>query len=302
MKALQNTYPAEADATPAANRKACQRLSDAMGAVARGEFLLALRYLEGYRRQIDYKAFFRRQADAPEGLSLSVIIAAFNTGRQLTECVASVLGGKADGCEIIVVDNGGNASVLHDLLALPVTYIKNPGNLYPSEARNIGAYFARAPLLAFLDDDALASPFFCGAAREALADPSVLAVRGRATAKTESPGVNAPPHYDLGPAPAPCRITLEGASAWRRKEYLDAGGMDPLLFGHEGEELSLRLQDRYPAARLLYWPDMLIRHDFAATEEAHESKRQRHAIMGRYFTWKRRQAQREATMPPAPCP
>lgn len=288
MERPPDNYPPEALALSAANAKACKRLADAARAVEGGDFPLALSCLEGYRRQVDYGDFFRRDVPPGKAPELSVIIAAYNTGSDLLACVESATG--YAGCEIIVVDNGGNALVLRDLLALPVTYIKAPANLRASEARNVGAAFASAPILAFLDDDALAAPFFCEAVRQAFAEPSVLAVRGRAAPKNGIPGAILPPHYDLGPQPVPSRITLEGCSAWRRKEYLDAGGMDPLLFGHEGEELSLRLLDRHPQAVLLYWPAMRIRHDFAVSEEAHENKRRRHAVMSRYFTWKRRQA------------
>ncbi len=287
--AHSSDYPPEFTSVTENNKKACKCLADAQKAFLHEDFELALRYLDGYRYLVNYSKFPCHNGSSAESKSASVVIVAFNTSDELITCINSLLSDNMEDKEIIVVDNGGNSDVLNILLSMPVLYVKAPVNLFPSEGRNIGAALASSPVLVFIDDDAVATPSFCLNAHAAFEDSSVLAVMGQAIPKTQNArNTSAIAHRSHGDTPRRARITLECVSAWRRAEYLEVGGMDPLLFGHEGEELSLRLLDNYPEAQLLYCPNLVVYHDLADSEADHQGKMARHKKMSLYFNWKRR--------------
>src|SRR5690606_6341082 len=94
---------------------------------------------------------------------LTVIIVAHQTGPALIECLDSLSHPDNPPHEIIVVDNGGNEGVTAELQRRPLLHGTTPFNVLPSEARNIGVHFARAPIACFLDDDATAEPGYLSA-------------------------------------------------------------------------------------------------------------------------------------------
>ena len=85
-----------------------------------------------------------------------MIIVTCDRKELLLDCVASLERQTVVDFETIVVDNGKD-DVAEPLAGRPLLYIKCPGNLMPSEGRNIGTHFARAKVVAFLDDDTLAA-------------------------------------------------------------------------------------------------------------------------------------------------
>ena len=64
----------------------------------------------------------------------------------------------------------------------------------------------------------------------------------------------------------PADVDTEGNSAFRTSTYREMGGMDPLLFGMEGTELSYRIRQQRGEYRTMYWPGAVIRHDYASTD------------------------------------
>jgi glycosyltransferase involved in cell wall biosynthesis len=114
--------------------------------------------------------------------TISVIIAAFSMNRwkNLCEAVASVQAQAAPVLEtIVVIDH--NPCLLerarNELLG--VTVLANDGGRGASAARNTGVATARAELVAFLDDDAIASPLWLEALLTHFAEPNVIGVGGR---------------------------------------------------------------------------------------------------------------------------
>ncbi len=280
--------------------------------VDEGEFLLrrnaiAVRIFEEALREFSYENFSKssylidmyqkrinkneiyindnRRVMDPE---VSVVIVAYATCRMLIECIKSVLEGSFDRFEIIVVDNGENDSVVGTLHRLPILYVKSPCNLFLSEARNIGVCMAQSPICVFLDDDAIADRNFLKKISEVFSIPGVFAVRGRVIPKTKSAYQDSSSHYDEGDKFIPHVINTEGNSAWRRDIYRKFSGMDPLLFGHEGTELSERMNDYYGKWVTFYCPDVVIYHDYAITEEKKQVKEARHERMLRYIKWKKK--------------
>ena len=272
--------------TSFANAEACKWFTRAQRALYARDFASASALMAKYRNLIRYDDFLRQDNRSVANPALSVVIVAYNTNMDLIACIKSVLRGTRKDIELIVVDNGGNERVLPLLLKLPLLYTQSPMNLIPSEGRNIGVYYAKAPVCAFLDDDALVLPGYAESAIAAFSVPDICAVRGKVISKTQTAYRGSERHYDLGPKPLAHVINTEGNSAWRTDAYIDADGMDPLLFGHEGVDLSLRLERMYGNAMTFYWPELLIHHDYATDEKKCEVKKARYALMGEYLGWK----------------
>jgi hypothetical protein len=270
----------------AANAQACELFSRAQEALRAQDFAAAAELMREYRRSVRYDEFVRRDARLCAEAALSVIIVAYATNADLVECVTSVLAGGREDVEIIVVDNGGNEQALGPLLRLPLLYIACPMNLGPSEGRNIGVRYARAPVCAFLDDDALVPPDYAQNALAPFASADILAVRGRVIPKTPTAFQGDAPHYDPGPEPLPHPVDVEGNSVWRKDAYVRADGMDPLLFGHEGADLSRRLTAMAGRTATFYRPSLVIRHDYAEAPAKKAAKERRHALMDKYAAWK----------------
>jgi hypothetical protein len=67
-----------------------------------------------------------------------------------------------------------------------------------------------------------------------------------------------------------------------KKSYDTVGGMNPLLFGAEGLDLTTRLLAAFPDGEIFYWPKMVIRHDYASNSNLLK-KRIRQALSNEYF-------------------
>lgn len=87
-------------------------------------------------------------------------------------------------------------------------------------------------------------------------------------------GASAPRHYDLGDRIIPRWMDIEGMTLLKRAA-LGPNGFDPLLFGHEGTELTMRLYPQYGRDAFLYEPNAYLYHDYAPSDSAGEEKRAR---------------------------
>ncbi|GAC1560526.1 MAG: hypothetical protein NVS2B7_34960 [Herpetosiphon sp.] len=215
--------------------------------------------------------------------SISVIIVAYRSGWALVNCLGALAIQPPCSFEIIVVDNGGNDAVMHQVVTFPVLLLRCRINQGPSHARNVGLGYARAPIVCFLDDDALPDGRFLDAHLTAHGVVDVLGVRGRIVPRTPSIFNALARGYDLGPRMIAAAIDVEGNSSWKRASLLMAGGFNEHIFGHEGAELSLRIvrMVRDPWC-LRYTPDAVIYHDYSDGVTAYLEKTVRHAA-----TWAR---------------
>jgi GT2 family glycosyltransferase len=253
-----------------------------------GRFAEARATMQRYRQAIDYRQFKQSDHRNKQKPEISVIIVSYATGKELIDCLNSVLAQKGPAFEVILVDNGNNESVHAQLAKLPVLLITPPINLLPSEGRNVGAHFARGEILIFLDDDALMAPGYIAEASKALQDSNCIALRGKVLPKNPNSARPPPKHYNLGNLPIPAELRLEGNMAIRRMNFAKVGGFDPLQFGHEGKELTARLMQRFPQYKILYIPTLIISHDFAESQNLH-AKRQRQDLAKNYLQYLKEQ-------------
>lgn len=178
--------------------------------------------------------------------------------------------------ELIFVDNGGEAGEFEPLKPFVDTYVRLNTNTGAYLARNVGAVFAKAPILIFLEDDGIPEHDFIEAHLKMHSRYDLIAVRGVYSPKTDTPLNKLAEHYYLGDLPYPYPCNLEGNCSYRSDIFYAVEGWDDdIMFGHGGRELSIRLLDIEPDQRKqIYSSDPVIYHDFA-TSGAHLAEKSR---------------------------
>lgn len=220
-------------------------------------------------------------AQLPRSPDATVVIVAYNTNLGLVRCLDSLQEQSIKNFETIVVDNGKNESVLETIRKYPIRYIRLKKNYRPSIARNIGIAQVQGNTICFLDDDAIADPYFVKQHLLANQQPGVLGVRGKILPKTKNSYNQLAWHYDLGSEVKPAYIDLEGNASFPKKVLMEVGGFNQDVFGGEGAELSYRIVDKYGDRDcLIYWPEAVIYHDYASNYIKYMRKSLRGARMG----------------------
>ncbi|MBD3225248.1 MAG: glycosyltransferase, partial [Caldithrix sp.] len=237
-----------------------------------------------YKKSINYEQFNRtdNRIEIKE-LLVSVVIVSYKGNQGLLECLEALNSQTDERFEVILVNNGANESVEDELDQKPLLHIRCPQNMILSEGRNIGSYFAKGKYLAFLDDDAIVSKDYIESIIRAFTKYRIAGFRGKVLPKKHEErhqGIN---HYNLGDRIIPFMINTEGNSAFRKNIYQEFGGMHPLLFGHEGWEISSKIVKKYGTPSLIYWPETVVYHDYSDTDQKSDRKQRRHHLMHEYI-------------------
>lgn len=217
---------------------------------------------------------------------ISAIICTHNRDNYLGDAIDSLLAQNfAADFEVIVVDNGSSdrtRSVVEKRLSNPyVNYVFEP-ILGLSVARNTGAKIAKSEILAYLDDDAVASPAWLQVLYSAYENNSKLAIAGGKVTLIWPQNIYQPPRwlstglaanlgaYDLGnnivyiDHPG---LTPRGLNYSIRRSFLQQiGGFDThlgrigtkLLSNEELQMTELALSQGWQVA---YLPDALVAHN-----------------------------------------
>jgi succinoglycan biosynthesis protein ExoA len=144
----------------------------------------------------------------------------------------------------------------------------------PSRQRNAAAKRAQGEVVYFLDDDSLTSPGFLDTVARHYADPQVVAVGGPSLTPTDdtllqrSIGMALSSVFGGGGvrnryrAHGEARLTDDSELilcnlSFRRKQFLDFGGLDERLYPNEENELLDRM--RLAGARLIHDPLLAVR-------------------------------------------
>ncbi|MEM9163024.1 MAG: glycosyltransferase [Cyanobacteria bacterium P01_F01_bin.4] len=219
---------------------------------------------------------------------ISAIICTHNRDQYLGAAIDSLLNQtfeQSGKYEVIVVDNASTdktAQVVQARLPHPrLTYIYE-STLGLSVARNTGAQAAKGQILAYLDDDAEASPHWLAALYQVYeADPTVAIAGGKVTLLWPQ-GITQPPRwlsdelasglgaYDLGDELRVIQqpnLTPRGLNYSMRKPFLESvGGFDASL-GRVGknllsnEELHMTQLALKQGLKVLYVPNALAAHN-----------------------------------------
>ncbi|MBD2579658.1 glycosyltransferase family 2 protein [Oscillatoria sp. FACHB-1406] len=217
---------------------------------------------------------------------IAAIICTHNRDYYLGAAIDSLLAQTCDDFEVLVVDNASSdrtRTVVEERLSDPRLQYIYEDAIGLSVARNRGANESRAPILAYLDDDAVASPHWLNVLLAAYRDNDKLAVAGGKVTLIWPEGIE-PPNwiseglagnlglYDLGNTVTYIRqpgLTPRGLNYSLRRTFLEQiGGFDPNL-GRKGKNLLSNeevLMTELAIAKgwqVAYLPDALVAHNVA---------------------------------------
>ncbi len=216
--------------------------------------------------------------------SISAIICTYNRDAYVGAAIDSVLAQDLPEFEAILVDNRSTdrtQAIVEERLSDPrLKYVYEPQQGL-SAARNRGLKEAKGDILAYLDDDAVASPGWLRAIYEAYKNNEKLGIAGGKTTLIWPPGVSRPPWlseegcgvlglYDFGDAPLaithPDRTPI-GANYSIRREVLEAIGGFNVNLGRVGknlvsnEEIFMTQQALKRGWTVMYLPDAAAGHN-----------------------------------------
>jgi len=229
---------------------------------------------------------------------VSVIVATRNRAESLRALIQSLLDQDTNSpFEIIVADNGssdGTATVVRGFSGekFPVRYLREdrPG---VSFARNAGAAIARAPILAFTDDDQHVALTWLSTIVSVMTDnPDIDAIGGRVLAQWDHPRPAWVTNRLLGPVSlfdrGSQRLVLNreqwmclpgGNLAIRRESFCALGGFNPEYKRSQDRELTVRLL--LGGGTALYVPEMIVYHHLDAARLTKRRFREWSACEGR---------------------
>ena len=201
---------------------------------------------------------------------LSIIIPTYKrTGSLQRLLVALEKQTISDKCEIIVVDQNPLFFLQDKIKIQFLTFAKRIHLKSPnaSQARNIGAYYAKSKILLFLDDDLIPTETFC--------EEGLHFLKEHPTVDALTPWVKNDFQNSVDSNVIRKIIEKESEDLWRitdtmsaalffqREAFFSSGGFDPILFDYaktgEDQEFFLRLP--YKKIKLHYTNKLSIFHD-----------------------------------------
>ncbi len=226
---------------------------------------------------------------------LSVVVCTFNRTKSLPACLDGLMRQTMrERIEVIVVDDGSTQDTGSVVARYDVEFVALPTNQGLSAARNAGIAVARAPIVAFTDDDVIVPPDWCESLCDAwdVAPKGTFAIGGtvdvaEVTSFTQRYLAR---HNPLSPVELdvaharnvvdrlrayikseshPSRAirpvySLVGANMSFLKEGLTAvGGFDPTIrFGGDEELVCVNLREKFGDQSILCYPDIVVGHAF----------------------------------------
>jgi GT2 family glycosyltransferase len=205
---------------------------------------------------------------SPVSLRVSVVIATHERPRLLLRCVRALLHQNlpAHAYEIVIVDDGSgelaHTATLRALASLGasrrrpgVRYLHQSRNRGPASARNVGWRTARAPVIAFTDDDTLPHPDWLREGLRAVGN-GADAIAGR----IDVPLPEAPTDYERDAAGL-AHAEFATANCFVRRAALEAiGGFDERFRSAWREDTDLEFSLRAHGAVVARSPDACVVH------------------------------------------
>jgi len=197
--------------------------------------------------------------------SISVVIPAYNGGRNLDECLNAIERLRTPPNELIVVDDGSTDGSVERAVARCVRVLQTGGREGPAVARNLGAAAATGDIVFFLDADVCVHPDGIDRVMTALADPSVDAVIGSYDEDPSSPDFlsqykNLMHCFVHQTARGEASTFWSGCGAIRRTVFLELAGFDANYRRPAIEDVELGYRMCQAGRRIALDRDLRARH------------------------------------------
>jgi cellulose synthase/poly-beta-1,6-N-acetylglucosamine synthase-like glycosyltransferase len=195
---------------------------------------------------------------------ISVIVPAYNAAGTLGECLAALLEQSIPRSEyeVIVVDDGSTDSTQEVVKRYGVRLLSQP-NQGPGAARNLGVSQARGEIVLFTDADCVPVREWIEEMVKPLAEPDVVAVKG--AYRTHQKALLArfiqaefAERYALLERERYVDFVDSHSAAYRKAEFMAAGGFDPDFLLSEDVDLSYRLSRQ--GHKMIFNPKAIVYH------------------------------------------
>jgi glycosyltransferase involved in cell wall biosynthesis len=217
--------------------------------------------------------------------TVSVVVCAWSEDRwnDLQCAIESIERQTEHAAEIIlVVDHNDALRLRAEQHFSGLTIVANDGRRGLADARNAGIAAANGQIIAFIDDDAVASPTWLARLVACFLDEKVMGVGGRVNAAwdgrrprmfpSEFEWVVGCSYRGLPDRQAPVRNMIGANMAFRREVFdavggfrSDVGRVGARPLGCEETELCIRARTWQPDATILYEPSAQVSHRVTAT-------------------------------------
>jgi len=183
-------------------------------------------------------------------MEITVIVPAYNSARDLSECLAALRASTVPPAEVLVVDDASTDDTAAVAAAREVRVLRLTANAGPAAARNRGAAAARGDVLFFVDADVVVAPDAVARVTRTLEETAgVAAVFGSYDTRPRAPGLvsqfrNLLHHFVHQHGEADASTFWAGCGAVRRTAFEAVGGFDeqPTRRFIEDIELGYRLR------------------------------------------------------------
>jgi GT2 family glycosyltransferase len=198
-------------------------------------------------------------------LQVSVVVPTYRRPDLLARCLAALAAQRLDRAwfEVLVADDADREATRRQVeefaanSGLLLRYLPVRGAHGPAAARNVGWRAARAPLIAFTDDDTVPDPDWLAAGSRAFAEDSELAA---ATGQLAVPLPPAPTDYEKNEAGLE-RAEFVTANCFCRRDVLEkVGGFDERFTSAWREDSDLHFRLLVLGVRLRKVPQAVVVH------------------------------------------
>ncbi len=166
---------------------------------------------------------------------------------------------------IVVITSKDKPKIDKRISRLNICFINLKQNLGRSFARNVALKFAKAPYVAFLNQDAIAHRHFVKNICFHFETKDILALRGKVLPLAKNSAFT-PDYYDLGDEPVYSLCETETNCAFKKDVLMNVGGFDEDLSAYKCQQLAYKIFLSYGENfdSLFYFPDVIVYHDYLA--------------------------------------